>query len=143
MLRLEAGLPDGFDAFAEVVEDVAALDAAAGREEAADDAGDVASDVEVLLVFDTDALHTQAEAADAGKDDRLALTQFLLHEVLDLGGDTYHSALRETTVATSFFSNLIERHFSLTDCFCKIFSLRAAALDVVLDKFNMYCHNFL
>ena len=96
-------LPDGLDAFAEVVEDVAALDAAAGREKTADDAGDVASDVEVLRVFDTDALHTEAEAANAGKDDGLAFTEFLLHDVLDLGGNTHHRALRKTVSIQPLF----------------------------------------
>ena len=71
MLRFEAFLPDGFDTVAEVVEDVAALDAAAGRKEATDDASDVAADVEVFGIFDTDALYSETEAADARKNDGL------------------------------------------------------------------------
>lgn len=70
-LWLESFLPDGLDAFAEVVEDMAALDAAACRQEAADEAGDVLADVEVLRIIHTNALHAQAETADAGQDDRL------------------------------------------------------------------------
>lgn len=73
VLWFEAVLPDGFDAVADIVEDVTALDATAWGEETADDAGDVATDVELLRVVDTGALHTKAETADAWEDHRLAL----------------------------------------------------------------------
>lgn len=72
LLRLEALLPDGLYTVAEVVEDVAALDAAACREKAADDAGDVLADVEVLWVIDTNTLHAEAEPSDAVEDHRLS-----------------------------------------------------------------------
>ena len=58
-LRFKARLPYGFDTLAEVVEDVAALDTATGREETADDSGDVAADVECLRVIHPDALYTK------------------------------------------------------------------------------------
>ena len=61
---------------------MAALDAAACGEEAADDAGDVATDVERLGIIDTDAFHPETEAADARKDDGLAVGQSFLENVL-------------------------------------------------------------
>ena len=60
-------LPDGLYAIAEVVEDVAALNAAAGREEATDNAGDVTADVEHFRIVHADAFHAEAEAANAWK----------------------------------------------------------------------------
>jgi len=56
-LRLKACLPDGFDTFAEVVEDMTALDAATSREETTDNAGDVTADVECLRIIHTDAFY--------------------------------------------------------------------------------------
>jgi hypothetical protein len=56
-LRLKACLPDGFDTFAEVVEDMTALDAATSREETTDDACDVTADVECLRIIHTDAFY--------------------------------------------------------------------------------------
>ena len=67
-------MPDGFDAIAEVVENVATLGAAAGGKETANDAGDMTTDVEGLGIVNTDALHTQAETADAGEDNCMSLT---------------------------------------------------------------------
>ena len=58
-------MPDGLHAVAVVIEDMTVLDAATGREEAADDAGDVAADVERFRIVHADALHAEAEAADA------------------------------------------------------------------------------
>jgi len=95
-------LPDGLDAVAEVVEDVAALDVATGGEEAADDAGDVVTDVECLGGINTDTLHTKAETADARKDDGLAVAQFLLHDILNLSGDSDNGTFGEATIATGF-----------------------------------------
>ena len=66
-------LPDGFDTFAEVVEDMTAWDATAGREETTDDAGDVAADVECLRIIYPDAFHPKAEAADTWEYDCLTL----------------------------------------------------------------------
>ena len=67
-------MPDCFDAIAEVVENVAALDATAGGKEAADDASDMTADVEGLGIVDTDALHTQTETADAREDNCMSFT---------------------------------------------------------------------
>ena len=72
-LRFKTRLPDGFDTFAEVVEDMASLNTATGREETADDAGDVTVDVECLRVIHPDALYTKTETADARENDRLPL----------------------------------------------------------------------
>ena len=85
-------VPDGLHAVAEVIENVAVLDAAAGREEATDNAGDVAADVERLWIIHADALHAEAEAADARQDDSLAVTQFFLQQVLKLRDDTNDGA---------------------------------------------------
>ena len=51
-------MPDNLHALAEVIEDVSSLNATSSGQEAADDAGDVAADVEVLRVVDTDTLYT-------------------------------------------------------------------------------------
>ena len=75
-------MPDDLHTLAEIIEDVAALNTTASGKETADDAGDVAADIEVLGVIDTETLYTQAESSDARKDDRLSLTQFLLESIL-------------------------------------------------------------
>lgn len=75
-------MPDDLHTLAEIIEDVAVLNTTASGKETADDAGDVAADIEVLGVIDTDTLYTQAESSDARKDDRLSLTQFLLESIL-------------------------------------------------------------
>lgn len=70
-LRLEALVPDGLHTVAEVVDDMAVLGAAAsvdtmaGRQEAADDTGDVTADVELLRIVHADTFYTEAETADA------------------------------------------------------------------------------
>ena len=81
-LWLETFLPDGLDTIAEVVEDMAALDTTASREEAANDSGDVLSDVERLGIIHTDALHTEIETSDARKYHRLTFPQFLFQNIL-------------------------------------------------------------
>lgn len=81
-LRFETVLPDGLDTLADVVENVAALNATAGGEETADDPGNVLADVELLRIIYTDALHAEAETSDARKDHRLTLPQFLFQDVL-------------------------------------------------------------
>jgi hypothetical protein len=81
-LRLKARLPDGFDAFAEVVEDMAALDTATGRQETADDAGDVTADVERLRIINPDTFYTKTETSYTWKDYSLPLGKSLLQDVL-------------------------------------------------------------
>ncbi len=71
-------MPDGLDAITEVIEDMAALDATASREETADNAGDVLADVECLGIIHTDALYTQTETADTREHDSLTIGQLLL-----------------------------------------------------------------
>ena len=141
-LRLEAFLPDGVHTVAEVVEDVAAVDAAAGGEETADDAGDVVTDVEVFRVVHANAFHAKAEAADTGKDDGLAVAEPLFEDILQLSHYADHRALCKSAVATCLGGYFVERHLALTDGFCKVFSKGTAALDVVPDEFDVYCHNF-
>ena len=81
-LRFKARLPDGFDTIAEVVEDMATLDAATGREETTDDAGDMTTDVECLGIIHTDALHAKTETSYTWKDYSLPLGKSLLQDVL-------------------------------------------------------------
>ena len=87
--RLEAQLPDGGDALAEVVEDVAGCGAATGRKEATDDAGDVTTDVELIGLVYALAFHTEAEAADAWQYDGVAVGELHLHGVLQVGDHAY------------------------------------------------------
>ncbi len=44
---------------------------------------------------------------------------------------------------TDLLADFVERDVALTDCFCKVFSIRTAALDVVLNKPNVFYQNFL
>ena len=81
-LRFKTRLPDGFDTFAEVVEDMATLDATTGREETTDDAGDMTTDVESLGIIYTNALHTKTETSYTWKDNSLPLGKSLLQDVL-------------------------------------------------------------
>lgn len=122
---------------------MAALHATAGREEATDDAGDVVAETEVLGTVHTDTLHTETETADAGKDHRMAVGKVLLQQMLQLRDDTRDGALGETALATGLSSNLVERHLALTDGLRKVFTKRAAALDIILNQFDMYRHNFI
>ena len=141
-LRLKACLPYGFYSFAEVVEDMTALNAATSREETTDNAGDVTADVECLRIVHTDALYPKTETTDTWKYDCVTIRKLLFQDVLYFSNYTHNGALLEAAVATSLSGYLIERYLTLTDCFCKIFPIRAAALDIVLYKFNMYCHFF-
>ena len=137
---LETVLPDSLYAVTEVVEDSASGDAAAGGEEAADDAGDVTTDVEVLGIVDTDTLYAKAEPADAGEHDGMTLAEPLPENLLKFRCHTDDGALRKAAVTTSLGGYLVECHLALTDCFCEVFTIRTAALDIVLDKPDMYCH---
>ena len=80
--RLKACLPDGLDALTEVVEDMAPLDTATGREETAYDACDVTTDVERLRIIDTDALYPKAETSDAWKNNGLTFRKPMLQDIL-------------------------------------------------------------
>ena len=136
----EALLPDDLDALAEVIEDMSARDAATCGEKAADDTRDVASDVKVLRVIDTDTLHAEAETADAWKDDRLAFRQTVFQNVLKFCDHHDDRTLGTAAVPTGFLCNFIECDLTLTDGLGIIFPIAAAALDIVLDEFDMYCH---
>ena len=107
---------------------MAALNTATGWEETADDAGDVASDVEFLRIIHPDTLYPKAETADSREYDRLTFRKAVLQDILEFCYHTIHSALREAAVAASLSGYLIERYLALTDCFCKVFTIRVAAL---------------
>lgn len=89
----EASLPDGGDTFGEVVEDVAAGDTAAGGEEAADDAGDVVAQAELLRLVDALAFDAKAEATDAWYDDGVAVGELHLQGVLQVGDHGYYGGV--------------------------------------------------
>ena len=120
---------------------MSALDAAACGQETADDTGDVTRDVKVLGIVDTDTLHAKAEAADAWKDDRLTFRQPMLEDVLQFGDHHDDRSLGTAAVTTGFLRNFLKRYFTLTDGLGIIFPIAATALDVVLDEFDVYCHN--
>ena len=126
---------------AEVVENAAALGATPGRQETADDAGDVLLNVELPGFIHASALHTQAETPDAWEHDGMPVGQFLLEQILQFCDHGNDGAFRQMTVPARLFRNLAERYFALAHGLCKIFTVGAAALDVVLDKFNVYCHD--
>ncbi len=122
---------------------MATLDAATGREETTDDTGDVTADVEGLRVVHTDALYPETEAADAWKDDRLALWEPLFQDVLQFRHDTDDGSLAEAPVTTSLGGYLVKGYLALTHRFGKIFPIRTASLNIVLNQFDMYCYFFL
>lgn len=93
VLRLAPVLPDGVDAVADVVEDVVAGGAVAGGQEAADDALDVAAQAELLRVVHALALHAEAEAAYLGQDDGVAVGEFHLQRVLQVGHHGHYGRL--------------------------------------------------
>ena len=138
--RLEACLPDGLDTLAEVIEDVASLDTTTSRQEATHDARDVTTDVERLRIINTDALYPKTETSDAWKNNGQTFRKPMLQDVLKFCYHTIHGPFRESAVATGFSCYFTERYLALTDCFRKIFSIRTATLNIVLDKSNMYCH---
>ena len=133
ILRFEAFLPDGLDTVAEVIEDVATLDTTTGRQETTDNAGDVLSDVECLGIIHTDALHTETETADARKHHRLSLTKPVFKDVLKLRHHTDDRSFGKPTVTTSLLCDFAKCYLTLAHGLCKIFAIRAAALDVVLN----------
>ena len=63
---LEAFLPDGLHAVADIVKDMPPLDAAPRWQETADDTRDVPLDIKRLLVVDTHTLHTEAAPSPHG-----------------------------------------------------------------------------
>ena len=129
----EALLPYGLDTIAEVVDDMTSLDATASGEETANDTGDVLADVEGLRIVHTDALHTKTETADAREYHRLAFPQFLLQNILKFRYDTDDRTLREAAVTTGLFGDFTECHLALAHGLGKIFPIRTATLDIVLD----------
>jgi hypothetical protein len=133
-------MPDDLHTLAEIIEDVAALNTTASGKETADDAGDVATDVEFLRIIHPDTLYPKAETADSWEYDRLTLGKSVLQDILKFCYHTIHSPLGKSAVTASLSGYLTERHLALTDCFRKKFPIRATALNVVLDKFDMYCH---
>ena len=70
------------------------------------------------------------------------LAEPLLHDVLNLSSDSDDRAFGEAAVATRLSGYLVECHLALAHCLCKVFTVRAAALDVVPDKSDIYRHDF-
>ena len=112
--RFETRLPDGLDTLAEVIEDMAPLDTASSRQEAAHDARDVTTDVERLRIIDTDALYPKTETSDAWKNDGLTFRKPMLQDVLKFCYHTIHGPFRESAVATGFSCYLTERYLAKT-----------------------------
>ena len=129
-------MPHGFDAVTEVIEDVAALNAAACGQESTDNTGNVAADVKLLRVINAYALHTETESTDTRKNDRLTFRQPVFQDFLQFRYYTDDGTLGETAVTTGFCCNVVEGYLALTDRFCKILSIRAAALDIVSYQLN-------
>lgn len=100
-------------------------------------------EAELLRSLHPSALYTEAEASEAGKDDGLPFGEFLHEDVLHVGDHRQGDALRDAVALAGFGSNLVESYFALTHGFSEVFAVGAAALDVVPDKFDVYCHNFL
>ena len=69
---------------------MASLNATACWKESADDAGDVATDIEILRVVYTDTLYTKTETAYAWQNDGLSVRQFLLKYILQFCNYTYN-----------------------------------------------------
>ena len=112
---------------------MAILNATACGEEPTNETGDVTTDIEVLRIIYTDTLHTETETANTGKYHRMAVPEFLFQNILKLRHDTNDRTFRETTVTTRLFGYFFKCHFTLAHSLCKIFSIRAAALDIVLN----------
>lgn len=107
-------MPDGLDAFAEVVEDVAALDAAAGWEETADNAGDVATDVERLGIIDSDTLYTETEATNAWKNDSLSILS-ILSNILRIYALLSDAKISKITESPTWFPNYLRIYASFSE----------------------------
>ena len=118
---LAAFLPRDLHTIAEVIEDMAILDAAAGREETADDAGDVTPDVELVRIIHADALHAKAESANAWEDNCLSFGQPMLQDVLKFGDYHHNRSLGTSAVPAGFLGNFINRDLALTDGLGEIF----------------------
>ena len=79
---------------------MAALNAAACGEEAADNTGDVLTDVECLRVIDTDTLHAETETANAREHHCLSFGKPVLQNILQLRYYAYDGTLGKTAVTT-------------------------------------------
>ena len=120
---LSAFLPSDLHTIAEVIEDMAILDATASREETADDAGDVTTDVELVRIIHADALHAKAESANAWEDNCLPFGQPMLQDVLKFGYYHHNRSLGTSAVPTGFLGNFINRDLALTDGLGEIFAV--------------------
>ena len=78
-------LPDSFHAVAEVIDDVAPCCPMAGWQEAADDAGDVVTQVKLLRLVHALTFHTEAEAPDFWNHYGVAVRELHLQRVLQVG----------------------------------------------------------
>ena len=143
MSWFETTLPDGLHTIAEVVEEAVVGLASTGWEEFADDAGDVVAQAECFRIVYALALHAQAEPADARNDYRVAIGELHLQGMFQV---CYHSHHRRAVISPChqrFSYHVVQRHLALTHGLGKIFSIRAAALDVVFNQSDVYCHTIL
>lgn len=133
-------LPDGIDAIAEIIDDVVTAITVTGWEKAADDASDVATTAELLRLIYPLTLHTKAEATDFRNHNGIALGEFHLQGLLQIGDDSHY---RRVVIAAShqrLTYHIFKGDIALAHRLGKVFSEGATALDVVPDKFDVYCH---
>jgi hypothetical protein len=72
----------------------------------------------------------------------MSVAQLLLEQVLQLRHDTYDGALTKTAVPADLLTNILDLDITLAHGLGKVFTIRAAALDIVPYQFDMYCHNY-
>ena len=134
--------PDNGHVLAEVILDGAVVVAMAGGQEFADDAADVAADIEFLRGIDTLTLHTEPKASYAIEGYRLTFCQMVLHRVLQFSDDMYYVRLLQGTVSLHLFHKVCHRHLSPGYGLSIVLAIVWAALYVVLQQLYLYCHVF-
>lgn len=140
--RVTSLSPDNGHVLAEVILDGAVVVAMAGGQEFADDAADVAADIEFLRGIDTLTLHTEPKASYAIEDYRLTFCQMVLHRVLQFSDDMYYVRLLQGTVSLHLFHKVCHRHLSPGYRLSIVLAIVWAALYVVLQQLYPYCHVF-
>lgn len=142
ILAIPSLSPDNGHVLAEVILDGAVVVAMAGGQEFADDAADVAADIEFLRGIDTLTLHTEPKASYAIEDYRLTFCQMVLHRVLQLSDYMYYVRLLQGTVSLHLFHQVCHRHLSPGYGLSIVLAIVWAALYVVLQQLYPYCHVF-
>jgi hypothetical protein len=64
-------------------------------------------------------------------------------EVAKIGNNLETSKKKEKNFEPGLFGDFIKRHFALAHSFSEIFPIRAAALDIVLNQFDMFSQNII